>query len=128
MNKFYPLCCAAAVSLLLLSSFTSTPAGDRLEACKWFIPNIFSPNDDGVNDTFLPYNDCGSTLLSYELKVFSRWGRLVFETTTMDKGWNGQAKGENLPAETYVYYIRYTLSDDLDKEAEVLTGDIVIIR
>lgn len=128
MNKFYPLCCALAVSVLLFSNFTASPASNHLEACKWFIPNIFSPNDDGINDTFLPYNDCGSTLLSYELKVFSRWGRLVFETTSMDQGWNGQAKGENLPAETYVYCLRYTVSDDLDKEAEVLTGDVVIIR
>ncbi len=128
MNNFFPLRFFVAIAMILFSSFTNIGTNDQVEACKWFVPNIFSPNDDGVNDTFLPYNDCSSTLLAYELKIFSRWGRLVFETTSMDQGWNGKAKGKNLPAETYVYCIRYTISDDIEKTTEVLSGDVALIR
>ncbi|NUO01114.1 MAG: gliding motility-associated C-terminal domain-containing protein [Saprospiraceae bacterium] len=128
MNKFSPLLCAMVVAVVLFSSFTHTATVTGVEACKWFVPNVFSPNDDGVNDTFLPYNDCGDALLNYELKIFSRWGRLVFETSSPDQGWNGKAKGKDLPAETYVYSIRYTISDDIEKETEVLSGDVALIR
>ncbi len=128
MKKKCLLFLFSAFAATLFSGFSMVEPNDQTEACKWFIPNIFSPNDDGVNDTFLPYSDCGANLLSYEMKIFNRWGRLVFETTSLDEGWNGKAGGKDLPSEIYVYYIRYTTSDDIEKETELMSGDVFIIR
>lgn len=114
----------------LFSGFKPATQTLGTTACKWFVPNVFSPNDDGTNDTFLPYSDCELSVLSYEMRIFNRWGRLVFETKSIDEGWNGKARGEDLPAGVYAYYIRYstTSGNDLETETEVLSGDVAIIR
>lgn len=72
------------------------------------IPNTFTPNGDGVNDTWLI-----PAIEGYDkvrLKVVNRYGQLVFETTDAKHAWDGKADGKNLPAGTY-YYTLY-LNDD----------------
>lgn len=61
-----------------------------------FIPNIFTPNNDNRNDTYDPQLPATS---SYELKVFNRWGVLVFESNDPDKDWDGKTTADG------VYYI-----------------------
>lgn len=66
------------------------------------VPSGFSPNGDGFNDLLRPLS---SEAIDYELKVWNRWGELVYEGTT---GWDGKYKGEDQPLATYVYMVRYT--------------------
>lgn len=62
------------------------------------IPNVFSPNKDGVNDDIIPeYINISTT----EFKVYNRWGKLVFETTELTKAWDG----ENAPSGTYYFVL-----------------------
>lgn len=67
-----------------------------------FVPNIFSPNDDGYNDVFKPR---GTEPFGYELRIYDRWGNLVFESKELDKGWDGTYKGVRMNSAVFVYYI-----------------------
>jgi gliding motility-associated-like protein len=64
-----------------------------------FIPNAFTPNNDGRNDQFMPIMN--ADVKQYRFMVYDRWGRIVFETTTLNKGWDGTQK--NMPYNTGVF-------------------------
>lgn len=63
-------------------------------------PDVFTPNDDGTNDEFRPVF---RSLKHYSLKVFSRWGRVVYESSNPAEGWNGKIGGSEAPEGTYMY-------------------------
>jgi len=73
-----------------------------------FIPNLFSPNNDGVNDVFYPRGK--GVYKVKKMAIFSRWGELVFEKTNFNSndpaaGWDGTFKGGKLPADVFVYVV-----------------------
>jgi len=70
-----------------------------------FIPSAFTPNRDGLNDTFKPivYDD----IESYEFMIFSRWGELIFSSKTPGVGWDGTVKGKPMPAGNFVWKLVY---------------------
>jgi gliding motility-associated-like protein len=69
-----------------------------------FFPNAFSPNGDGFNDYFqsIAYN-----IASYNMKIFNRWGQMLYETTSYDgaTGWDGTSEGNEQPVGTYVWQV-----------------------
>lgn len=68
-----------------------------------FIPNAFTPNRDNRNDDFgVPFQN-KNRLIS--LKVFNRWGQIVFETNTVQKRWDGTYKNQELKTDIFVYYL-----------------------
>jgi gliding motility-associated-like protein len=69
----------------------------------FYIPNAFTPNNDGINDLFriIPYENYKVNRFT----VYDRWGRMVFETNDAHNGWNGTFKGNPMPTGTYVYYL-----------------------
>lgn len=71
-----------------------------------FIPNAFTPNKDNLNDCFGVRNWPGAT--SFDLRVYNRWGQLVFRATTLSECWNGEFKGQPQPIGTYVYTLKAT--------------------
>lgn len=75
---------------------------DAIKA-KVFTPTTFSPNHDGLNELFLPSVDCYT---SFEVTVFDRWGKLVFQSTSKNKKWDGTFKGTALPSAMYVYKLK----------------------
>jgi gliding motility-associated-like protein len=85
--------------------------------------NAFSPNDDGVNETFKPFS--GSCIVSYSMKIFDRWGQLLFETTNPNTGWNGKYKGTTLPTAVYYYIINYKNLLGIDNRK---AGSITLLR
>ena len=68
-----------------------------------YIPGAFTPNNDGLNDSF------GVPLLNknklVRLRIYNRWGQVIFETTRTDLRWNGKIKEMDAPAGIYIYYI-----------------------
>ena len=74
-----------------------------------YIPNAFTPNDDQINDLFLPQG-LSIDPNEFEMAIFDRWGKLVFKTSTYGDGWNGTLnnKGElkNIIMDVYVYRIK----------------------
>ena len=70
-----------------------------------FIPNAFTPNNDGVNDFWrVPFIDPG---LGAEVNVFNRWGQLVYHSSASIVSWDGRLNGKLQPADVYVYVISF---------------------
>jgi gliding motility-associated-like protein len=93
--------------------------------CKLYVPSAFTPNGDGKNDLFRVIGV--ESIGKFDLKVFNRWGEVVFATTEKTKGWDGKIKGRPLPETTMlVYTLSYT--DALTNESHFLKGNVLIIR
>ncbi|RYE01547.1 MAG: T9SS type B sorting domain-containing protein, partial [Sphingobacteriales bacterium] len=73
-----------------------------------FFPSAFTPNGDGRNDYFGPLGN-RSALSEYSLKVFGRWGQVVFETTNPFGRWNGNTTSGKDGSQVYVWVARYRL-------------------
>ncbi len=75
-----------------------------------YVPNIFTPNNDGVNELF---KIKGESIRQSSMNIFNRWGTQVFETNDALKGWNGvnQNNGESCSVGTYFYIIKITLEN-----------------
>lgn len=87
------------------------------------IPNAFSPNGDGLNDTFFPKL---RAVTSFQLEVFNTWGEKLFITNTLEsKGWDGTYKGQLAPAGNYIYRITFTT---LNGQLVHRSGGITLIR
>lgn len=67
---------------------------------KIYAPTAFSPNKDGINDLFYLY---GEDVISIEINIADRWGNIIFKSTNLKDGWNGQFKGLDLDAGIYVW-------------------------
>lgn len=102
----------------------STDTISILNKCesKLFIPNAFSPNDDGINDVFKPV---GIADTGYLLKIYNRYGQQVFHTTDINLGWKGFYNDKKQPIGVYVWLMRYT---DFDNVYHQLKGDLTLIR
>lgn len=97
-------------------------ASARLLSQDIFIPNAFTPNNDGLNDLFKAE---GNIITGQTMKIFSQWGELIFETSTAGAGWDGRHKGKAQPVGVYIYAIRLRLADG----TEVLKkGSVNLIR
>ncbi len=91
-------------------------------ACPFFIPTAFTPNNDGINDAYKIITD-GTN--DFELSIFNRWGKMVYHSSDPDESWNGTFEG--LPEEmgTYIYAVAIQFSNGVRK---VMKGNITLIR
>lgn len=89
-----------------------------------FLPNAFTPNGDGINDT---WSAIISYITEFELTIFDRWGQQVFTTDNIYEGWNGKYRNEGrlMKADLYVYRIRLT---ELSGKTQDLRGHIMLLR
>jgi gliding motility-associated-like protein len=90
------------------------------------VPNVFTPNNDGKNDVFKPE---GKGVSRYELRIFDRWGTLIFETTQFATGWNG--KVDNEPASEGTYYFLMMAKDAFGNSLvgdDIIEGEVTLLR
>ncbi len=87
-----------------------------------FIPNGFSPNDDGKNDILYVR---GKTIEEMYLAVYDRWGEKIFESTSQQSGWDGRFKGEKVIPAVYAYYLKVRC---VNKQEYFKKGNITVIR
>lgn len=90
----------------------------------FYVPNAFSPNDDGDNEIFTGY---GIGIRHADFFVFDRWGKMIFQSNTLEKGWNGkyQNSGDECPEGTYVYLFK--VYGELPAPTEY-TGRVTLVR
>ena len=98
--------------------------------CKIYVPNSFTPNDDGTNDYFAPEFKCEFT--SYDFRVYNRWGDEIFRSTDPDQKWIGNAENQSkyfVPDGLYVWTLNAesNLSGD-NLQVYSLTGSILLFR
>ena len=104
---------------------TSKIIVESTECIDIFIPNAFTPNGDGINDIFTIRGILKSQFESYDLKVFDRWGQIIFTSSNPDDGWDGKFRSSLCEIGTYYWLLKYKI---LSKDFDVLKGDITLIR
>ncbi len=94
-----------------------------------YIPNVFSPDNDGSNDFFTIFANQAAREIKM-LRIYSRWGSLVYEGVNIplnipSQGWDGTFKGETLDPGVFAYYVEVEF---IDGEIVLYEGDVTIIR
>ncbi len=105
--------------------FLSDTVEVKVENCPQYIyfPSSFTPNGDRTNDIFKPV--IGGVLSKFDLKVYNRWGELVFYTNNKLNGWNGNYKNSNQPIGTYIWTCDYQF---LNKPKMLKKGTITLLK
>ena len=93
--------------------------------CMMAVPNVFTPNGDGLNDFFFPVISCEFD--EYHLVIYNRWGQLLFESFDQHDKWDGRYHDKEVPEGVYFYLIRYKHLLTSPKERE-RSGSITLFR
>lgn len=88
------------------------------------MPNVFTPNNDGLNDAIKPTPRCD--IDKYTFRIYNRWGEMIFETNDINERWNGKHKNELHQTNTFFYYIQYSLLQD--PTIKTIKGDLILLR
>ena len=88
----------------------------------FYVPNSFTPNNDGQNDFFQGY---GTSVIDYEMKIFDRWGSNIFTTESYDAPWNGSMGTTPVQSDVYVYKIKVT---DYSGKKHEYVGKVSVAR
>lgn len=92
----------------------------------FFIPNAFTPNGDGLNDTFEPKM---SNIETYKIMIFNRWGELIFTSNDPSNQWDGTVNSNEVQIDVYVYKIVVTGFYQIGNlDSEQLVGTVTVIR
>ncbi|MFI5222141.1 MAG: gliding motility-associated C-terminal domain-containing protein [Bacteroidia bacterium] len=87
-----------------------------------FVPNAFTPNGDGKNETFFPV---GRNIKTLNFEIYNRWGELLFETSEINKGWDGTFQNNFVQPGVYFYKIIYT---GMNEEVTLLKGNVTLVK
>ena len=96
------------------------------ESCDMLIPNVFTPNNDGFNDTFGGFSDC--PVETFYLSIYSRWGEKVFETIDYFNHWDGKIKDEPALSDVYIWRVIYTVVLDGELMEVIKNGEVALLR
>jgi len=97
---------------------------------KVFIPNVFSPDENGLNDYATIFADDASVRSIPSFRIFNRWGELVFERENLipnveTEGWNGYFNNKKMQNGVYIYIAEIEF---IDGETEIFKGDITLME
>ena len=93
----------------------------------FYLPNAFTPNGDGLNDSFRPIPRY-DYVNRYHLSIYNRWGQKIYETTDINKGWDGTYKGSPCMLGAYIYRVVYEEFGQLPMESKVVEGTVMLVR
>ena len=122
-------------SVTVLDTITGCSATDQIfvvvnKERKVFIPNAFSPNEDGANDYLTIFADTKSVQNIENFRVFNRWGALVFEKDSLlpneeTEGWDGYFKGKKMANGVYIYSVEIEF---IDGRVEMFKGEFTLMQ
>lgn len=95
--------CQSSANSTAITGKAENPIGNEI-----YIPNVFTPNNDGKNDIFLIY---GNSIAAVNMNIYTQWGQLIFQVNSTTNGWDGTYKGVAQPNGVYVYVIEVQLND-----------------
>lgn len=87
-----------------------------------YIPNVFTPNGDGRNDEFRVF---GKNIERIRMKIFDRWGEMVFESNDINVGWDGTQNGKDKNPAVFVYWVKV---DFRNGRSEFYEGSLTLLR
>lgn len=88
----------------------------------FYVPNAFTPNADENNDVFIPVI---RGIKHYELSVFNRWGKKIFSSSDLSKGWDGSFAGEECKQDVYIWKITVSNKSGIEKS---FSGEVSLLR
>ncbi len=121
------------IGTYVISLITSTQYGCKDTAYQtifidadfvFYIPNAFTPNDDGINDYFF---GTGIGIIKYEIVIFDRWGNMIFRGNDLNDKWDGRANGGQEAAQMDVYVWKVKLTDVFNKEHKYI-GKVTLVK
>lgn len=100
-----------------------TTSGAGTGVNKFYIPNAFTPNQDGKNDLFKPL--ISGNIRHYEFFIFNRWGQVVFHTRDYMKGWNGKFLGKEQDNNVFIWQCSYQFEGEAFR---IQKGTVMLIK
>ncbi len=118
--------------LIRLISTSEIGCHDTLDRLYYYlpalwVPDAFTPNNDGINDVFRPVTK-RSTLKPYIFQIYNNWGQLIFESTDPEIGWDGNVNGTICSSGYYYYVIKYRAGEPSASEIKTSTGIVMLLR
>lgn len=107
---------------------TNIGADDCDDAVDIFIPNVFSPNGDGVNDVFTVSFNEDADIISVEGDIFDRWGNHVYYSNQDPFTWDGSFNDKPMNPAVFVYRFTIVYSDGITTVTKKLTGDVTLVK
>ena len=92
----------------------------------FYIPNSFTPDDDGHNETFKAVFYSGYDPYQYTMYIFNRWGEIIWECHDVSVGWDGSYGGNIVQDGTYTWKIEFKTT--MNDEHKMYTGHVNVIR
>lgn len=111
------IACQTSANSNALTAKAANPLGNEI-----YIPNAFTPNNDGKNDVFLVY---GTTIASVKMNIYTQWGQLIYQVDSTTTGWDGTYRGVAQPSGVYVYMVEVI---SLDGTKVMKKGTVTLIR
>ena len=100
---------------------------DEAPSSKIYVPNVFTPNNDGVNDVFKAFSSV--PLVAFEMHLYDRWGDELIEMQSIDEFWDGTFLEQRMNPGVYVWWLKATaVNCDGTMEEVLLKGDVTLIR
>jgi gliding motility-associated-like protein len=93
-------------------------------SCQLLLPNAFTPNGDGRNDTFRPLHACEMT--QFQMAIYDRYGEMVYRSNSPDEGWDGTFRGNRVPTGNFVWMVHYF--NTATKQPVFKKGSVMVIR
>lgn len=109
---------------IVLIQLTFEDCGDQLP-CNIYIPNAFSPNQDGYNDYFSIFPSESCFFDDFRIRIFNKWGGEVFYSEEVDFQWNGLYNNQHLNSGVFVWYIQYL---SFSEGPKTLSGVVTIVQ
>ena len=93
----------------------------------FYVPNSFTPNGDGQNDSFIPVLTAGyDRSQGYEFNIFNRWGELVFSSVSPGEGWDGTFNNQMVQNGAYIWYVKF--KDSMNNDVYDFKGHVNVIK
>lgn len=123
-NNAYSISQTGFYEVVLSNDCATTSVMMEVEApnCSASMPNVFTPDSDGVNDFFVPVSEAAIEIIQF--KIFNRWGEVVYDEIN-PTGWDGTKDDKIQPSDVYVYIVEFINGNGV---REYLTGDVTLIR
>ncbi|MBL7794568.1 MAG: gliding motility-associated C-terminal domain-containing protein, partial [Saprospiraceae bacterium] len=94
----------------------------------FYIPNVFSPNSDGINDLFQVFTGEGVQVEQFQLSVFDRWGNMLYKSEDYTAGWDGDYRSKAMNPGVYVWHLKAVVFRCGQLVSFEDKGDVTIVR
>lgn len=102
----------------------STTVLDQCEP-RFFIPDAFTPNGDGQNENLDVF---GAYYINYSIRIYNRWGEVIYATTSIEDKWDGTYKGVKVQPGVYPYVVSYEAEYFPERNPVVIRGSVMVVR